>query len=386
MNAEGILLALVGAAVCGASVAEEVKTACTPEMLDAVCALADRHDLTHLVGQAASKLGLPESDALARSKKRAMQAFMRYTQQNYAYEQTCNALEEAKIPFIPLKGSVLRRFYPEPWLRTSCDMDILVRPEDLEQASGLLQQKLGYRYEGKTAHDYCLRAPGGVCLELHYCVIEDFVSKSAERILSGIWEDARPVENKTCQLALSDPLFYYYHMAHMAKHFVNGGCGIRSFLDVWILNHRMDCDKSAREALLEQGQLLTFARAAEKLSRIWFSGESPEALTEHMQRYIFDGGTYGTAENRVSIHQSKQGGRLKYALSRIFLPYDILKHYYPVLQKHRLLTPVYQVVRWCKLLFCGGVKRSVRELQINAAVSRDAEMTAGKLLQYLELD
>lgn len=385
MNTESVLFALLRIAVCGEQPTEEVKNACTPEMLDAVCALADHHDLTHLVGQAASRLDLPESDALAKCKKRAMQAFLRYTQQNYDYEQVCKTLEGGKIPFIPLKGSVLRKYYPEPWLRTSCDMDILVRPEDLDRASALLQEKLNYRYQGRTSHDLCLYSPGGVNLELHYCVIEDFVSQSAERILSGIWEDAKPVPNSAYHMEISDALFYYYHMAHMAKHFVNGGCGIRAFLDVWILNDRMHYDKSARQALLERGQLLTFGKAAEKLSRIWFSGEAPDQLTEHMQRYIFEGGTYGSLQNRVSINQSKQGGRLKYALSKIFLPYDILKHTYPVLQKHRILTPVYQVVRWCRLLFCGGVKRSVRELRVNAAVSHEEEMTAEKLLKYLEL-
>lgn len=385
MDAESVLFALLRMAVCGEQPSEEVKNACTPEMLDAVCALAAPHDLAHLVGQAASKLGLPQSDALETCKKRAMQAFLRYTQQSYEYAQTCKTLEEGQIPFVPLKGSVLRKYYPEPWLRTSCDMDILVRPEDLERAAALLQQTLGYQYRGRSPHDLLLDSPLGVHLELHFSVMEDFVSQSAEAILSGIWEDAKPVENSVYQREISDALFYYYHMAHMAKHFVNGGCGIRTFLDVWILNHRMTCDKQAREVLLERGALLTFARAAEKLSRIWFSGEAPDPLSVHMQRYIFDGGAYGSLQNRVSVNQVKQGGRLKYALSKIFLPYDILKHYYPILQTHRLLKPVYQVVRWCRLLFCGGVKRSIRELQVNTAVSQEAQMTADKLLKYLEL-
>lgn len=385
MNREELLLALVRVAVCGATASEELKNACTPEGLEEVCALARSHDLAHLVGQAASKLALPASRSLETCKRYAMEAMFRCTQQTYAYTQICEVLEAEGIDFLPLKGSVLRDAYPEPWLRTSCDLDILVRGEELERASQLLQERLGYRYRGRSPHDLLLDSPLGVHLELHFSVMEDFISERSAALLSGIWEYAVAAPGKKFQKILPDPLFYYYHMAHMAKHFVNGGCGIRTVLDVWILTHRVNHDPQARDALLEQGGLLTFARGAERLAEIWFSGASADALSGHMHRYIFDGGVYGNLQNRVSINQTREGGKLRYALSKIILPYDIMKHYYPVLQKYPLLTPVYQVVRWCRLLFCGGVRRSVRELQVNAAVSRDQNMTAGKLLKYLEL-
>lgn len=56
-----------------------------------------------------------------------------YKRMNYEYEQVCDALEKAEIPFIPLKGVVIREYYPEPWMRTSCDIDILVREKNLKK-------------------------------------------------------------------------------------------------------------------------------------------------------------------------------------------------------------------------------------------------------------
>ena len=125
MYTQSVLFQLLRIAVCGEAVTEQLKTACTPEMLEAVYDLAARHDLAHLVGQAASKLDLADSEILEKCKKTAMHALMRYMQLNYEYEQVCQVLEQEKIPFIPLKGSVLRNDYPEPWMRTSCDVDIL---------------------------------------------------------------------------------------------------------------------------------------------------------------------------------------------------------------------------------------------------------------------
>ena len=385
MDKTQLLFALLRIAVCGEPVTEEVKAACTPELLEQVYALASGHDLAHLVGQAASKLGLQESEALTKCKQAAMQAFGRYMQLNYAYEQTCAVLEKGKIPFIPLKGSVLRNYYPEPWMRTSCDMDILVREKDLETATRVLEEKLAYRYQGKTSHDVSLFTSDGVHLELHYATIEDYVSQSSEQILSGIWEKATPVEGKTYHMAMPEALFYYYHIAHMAKHFVHGGCGIRPFLDLWIMDEKLEHDTNAREDLLARGGLLTFTKAARKLSGIWFSGTPGDSLSGGMESFILEGGTYGNLENRVSLQQSRQGGKLKYAMSRIFLPYDILKHYYPILQKYRALTPVYEMVRWHKLLFKGGVKRSVHELRVNAAASDGQIRSARELLEHLGL-
>ena len=142
MNKETVLFALLRVAVCTEAGTEELRAACTDDMLESVYVLASKYDLAHLVGQGVSKLNLAESETLNQCKNSAMQAFVRYGRMNYAYESVCGVLEAEQIPFIPLKGSVLREWYPEPWMRTSCDMDILVHKEDAESAAALLQEKL----------------------------------------------------------------------------------------------------------------------------------------------------------------------------------------------------------------------------------------------------
>ena len=385
MDGKTLLFALLGIAVCGAPVTEEIKAACTNKGLEVVYAMAAHHDLAHLVGVALGKMNIPLGEDGKKYKNAAMAAFARYMQQNYAFEQTCAALEDAKIPFIPLKGSVLRAYYPEPWLRTSCDMDILVREEDLDVATRVLTEKLSCTYEGKTSHDVGLLIPGGVHLELHYSTIEDYVSQSAQQILTDVWNAAKPAPGKRYHMVMPDALFYFYHIAHMAKHFLYGGCGIRPFLDLWIMDEKIAGDPVARQELLERGDLLTFACAMHKLSRVWFSGERRDAAAEQTEQFVLKGGTYGTLETYVTVNQAQEGNKLRYVLSRVFLPYDVIKHYYPVLQKHKWLTPLYQVVRWFKIAFGGGADHAIRELQVNAATSQDAIGSIAQLLQDLGL-
>ena len=384
MENQRLFMELVSVAVCGKEPTEQLKGACTPEALEAVYSIGMKHDLAHLIGQAAEKLQLKEGQILQKSKNAAMQVLLRHTRQEYAFRTACGILEKGEIPFIPLKGSVLRQWYPEPWLRTSCDIDILVRENQLSQAKDLLEQE-GWKSLGQTSHDINLLSPQGVHLELHFSTIEDYISPKSKAVMEHIWQWATPMPEKQYRMEIPDRLFYFYHMAHMAKHLLNGGCGIRSFLDVWVLNHCVAFDPAERTALLQKGDLTAFARASEKLSEIWFSGEEMDALSLSFQKVVLSGGIYGTVENRVSLQEGKAGGKLQLAMKRIFLPYDIMKYRFPVLQKHRWLLPVYQPVRWLQLLFGGGVKRSVTELKTTAQVSPETQASVRMLLEYLNL-
>ena len=46
---------------------------------------------------------------------------MRCEQQEYEFRRLADALEQAEIPFLSLKGVEMRDFCPEPWMRTGCD-------------------------------------------------------------------------------------------------------------------------------------------------------------------------------------------------------------------------------------------------------------------------
>ncbi|MBQ8797857.1 MAG: nucleotidyltransferase family protein [Oscillospiraceae bacterium] len=388
MNKEAVLFALIRSVICGETVNQEIKAACTPELLENVYTLASKHDLVHLVGQAVSKLDLPESEALTKCKQTAMRAFVRYMQQNNEYTQVCQVLEEANIPYIPLKGSVLRDYYPEPWMRTSCDADILVKEDILDTATELLIQKLGYRSGSKSDHDISLYAPSGVHLELHYDTIQErYEVNGCREVLAKIWNHAAPREQDSCHLWLTDEMFYFYHMAHMAKHFEVGGCGVRAFLDIWIMNHKMSYDKGKRHALLKEGGLLQFAQAAEKVSECWFSNAKPEEMDVTISDYILRASLYGDKANRAALGQAKNGGKLKYLLTqRVFMPYAYLKDEYPILKQKKWLTPAYQVVRWIRMLRSkGGLGNSVKELKANAVSGKENAASAAEILKHLGL-
>lgn len=387
MKAEAILFSLLRHVICGQPMDDKVKEACTAENLRTVCELAQKHDILHWIAYGLEKWDLPHSNILTELRTAKTNAIARYMRQDYEFSRICGALEQARIPYIPLKGSVLRAHYPEPWMRNSCDIDILVEEFRLDDAVETLCTGLGYRAARKGDHDVSLFSSTGVCLELHYDTVQRRYANDTRRaILGRIWAVSAPETAGGFKHRMPDDMFCFYHFAHMAKHFESGGCGVRSVLDVWIMNHRMPAERESRNRLLEEGGLLAFADAIEKLSEVWFSESPEDPLTGQVGAYILTGGVFGNKENRAAVGQVKSGGTLRYLLTRrVFLPYDYLKAEYPVLKKRKWLTPVYQVARWLRMLRSGAVIRYFREILVNMGTKEDTRDATALMLERLGL-
>jgi len=378
------LFALLRSAISGTQLTEEERGDYSAEQLRDLLKISTNHDVAHLL-----VFGLKQNGFVSKEnndiEQHILKAVYRYERLRYEYEKLCDTLEKEQIPFLPLKGSVIRKYYPEAWMRTSCDIDILVHEKDSEKAASILVNEHGYRYHEKDSHDISLFTPINNHIELHYDLVEEGIANQSSTVLKSVWDTATVREGFSFWYEMPDEMFYFYHIAHMAKHFENGGCGIRPFLDLWILDNVQEADKEKRDELLAQGKLLKFADATRKLSRIWFADEQYDSVSGQMEDYILRGGVYGNNENRIMVQQQKTGGRIGYALSRIFLPYDVIKFHYPILQKYRWLTPFMEVRRWCKLVFCGHVKRTVKELKYNQNISLDKADETKKFLLSIGL-
>ncbi len=379
-----ILLAFLRSGITGSKLREEERAHYCDDHLPKLLNLAEAHSIAHLL-----ILGLKQNDLLpeenADLEKQLLKAVFQHERRNRDYKKLCDILESARIPFLPLKGAVLRSLYPEPWMRTSCDVDILLQETDVEKAAAYLINKHGYTFRSQSPHDIALVTPGKEHIELHHDLIETKYSATFGSVLQSVWNTAILQPGYTYQYEMTDEMFYFYHIAHMAKHFTEGGCGIRSFLDLWLLDTVKQGDLHKRDALLQEGGLLSFAEGARKLSRVWFGGKEHDPLTRQMEDFILQGGTFGNIKTMVTIQQQKKGGPLQYLLPKIFLPYEILKGQYPILIKHPWLTPVMEVRRWGKLIFCGHLKRTAKEIKINSNLSKEEAENAYSLLKNLEL-
>lgn len=350
------------------------------EEFDALMALAKKHGLLPVIAYGLlqnGKLTSSQEDACRKSVYRAM-AYQQRMEQDL--KRTCNLFEREKIAYMPLKGAVIRSFYPEPWLRTSGDIDILV--QDVERAVALLEEA-GYHKKETDAHEVTFISPGGIVLELHFLLIETDVRVNS--VLEKVWDDAIS-QTGSCRYAMEPEMFYYYHIAHMAKHMVQGGCGIRFFADLWLLNKGFVMKAERKRQLLREGGLEKFAEKAERLSRVWFDQEQPDALVLELERFVLSGGTFGSKSNMVKLHRTKSRTALGFSFRRIFPEYKQMSIHSLMLRKYPVLLPIFWVRRWVQLIMHPErIRGAMRELELNKTLDVDAVSSTERLFKKLGL-
>ena len=348
--------------------------------------LAKKHSLEHIIYYELKKRGLlPKTDELrGELEKRWLLERRHFALRLYALNSVEEALETHEIPFILLKGAFMTKLYPKPWMRSGADVDVLVKPCDLGRASEVLIRS-GLKKDSESGHHIVFISKDGFHTELHFALIDEGVFPRAEKILNNIWDYALPREGHIFEHVLLDEAFYFFHNAHMAKHLKTGGCGVRTLLDLWILNHRVKFDENKREKLLSQGGMGAFEHRVKRLSEIWFSGAPDDGSLDDLASFIIDGGIYGTKKQNAEIRSASHDNRSSYYIRRIFLPYSQLKFSYPILKKLPPLLPVFWVVRWFRLLDPKKRKTAGLEIRYFKDASESDKKRIRRLFSELEI-
>ncbi|MDO4835417.1 MAG: nucleotidyltransferase family protein [Clostridia bacterium] len=295
-----------------------------------------------------------------------------------ALNELYDKLDDTHIRGVFLKGSVLKNIYPNPILRSMSDIDVYAEEDDMEHIL-LLMKNMNYApgVIGQGNHYEYLR-DRFVKIEFHPELVSmgsDYgrtvfhkLHPEASTISSNmdIWSHTIPIDNHKYARQLVPEYHYLYVIMHMFAHFLSAGTGIRSVMDVWIMNHYYcdSWDRRAIDALLSDYGLRTFEKYALALADKWFdlsdildcSIDIDQERLLHFEDYILNSGTYGTIKN--SIHRqlgfsTSVTSKGRYILSRFFLPYRDMKGLYPCLTKMPMLLPV----MWVHHAFDGIINR-----------------------------
>ncbi|MGH7307772.1 MAG: nucleotidyltransferase domain-containing protein [Candidatus Rokuibacteriota bacterium] len=213
---------------------------------DDVQALADAEGLAPALGYLV-KAGTLDEDvpgavraALGRAFGDALASQLRL---GHVLGRLLRALDREGVPVIPLKGLALAEtFYPDPVLRPSRDVDLLVRPDTVLTVDALLQS-LGYRrladahswrfdlaYDRATLYE----GPGGVHVDLHWSLLSDPRYAWNEAGGLEVWDRAiriRVAGEEALSPCPEDLLLYL--AVHLAVH--HGLTGLRWYWDIALL-------------------------------------------------------------------------------------------------------------------------------------------------------
>ncbi len=362
---QDVLIKILRAELNGTELDASAEKQLISDKLAALYVLSKRHDVAHIVASFLYRSRLLADEQLfSKFNREEIVAVYRNELAKYTYDQICDAFDESQIPYIPLKGLVLRAYYPQEGMRTSCDLDILVRENDVDRAMDALIQR-GFKCGDRHYHDVSLYAPNKTHLELHFSIKEN--SSALDCVLKDAWEYATPVQGSLYEFSKE---FFLLHMfAHMSYHFLSGGCGIRSLMDIWVMNHKMGISYEDAQEILERAGLYQFAKEFSILSESCFSGGKKDDFSDTLFMYAFSGGAYGTAQNKIAVKKMETSSTVRYMLKRLFLPYKNMAALFPVLKKAPILLPVFWGVRFFRMIFAGKFKIAVSEVKIANRVS-----------------
>lgn len=349
-----------------------------------ILTLAEAHGVSFLVLQEASSISRQVSpEKWSGWRRKLLSTVVNNASLMAVQTQIVGLLAQQGIPCAILKGTSLAACYPDPLARALGDIDLLVAPEYVDQAAGILASQ-GFRAP-KESYDHPYHIDfyrNNTVLELHFAAStfpDSETGAHARRVMDSCWQGIRTkrVEEHTFP-CLSD-----YHQAlslmlHMERHMTNGCIGLRQLCDWAVFVKDVPAHSFEAEILpmLERCGLAEFARVLTKAC-VQYLGLDPDWVcwcrmvrdrhTEAMMREILRTGSIHNKNNNDDLSSLFVESSGSEPVIRVFVRKinKIARKRFPVTKKVPLLLPVFWVyipVRyWIRSL--AGVRRRKSILQ-----------------------
>ena len=300
-----------------------------------------KHNLCAIVGYALESAGILDNEFIQAKAKAIRKVTVMEIDKQLLFER----FEQQGIWYMPLKGLIIKDFYPSIGMRQMSDFDILFDSNYQENVKEIFLE-LGFTCEryGKGNHDVYLKKPVSN-FEMHTGLFAPVHQKSIYNYYCDIKQLMLKDENNAYGYHLSSNDFYVYITAHEYKHYSNGGTGLRSLLDIYIILQRLgnELDFGYIRTQTDKLGITDFEQRNKNLALRLFEGNGLSELDHNMLEYIISSGTYGninhSIDNKVEKFGGGKKGKLRYILSKVFMPVNKIKEYYPFFYKHKILIP-----------------------------------------------
>ncbi len=271
-------------------------------------------------------------------------------------------LERMGVWYMPLKGSILKEYYPQYGMRQMGDNDILYDTSRQEDVIILMKER-GYTVKriDKEDQDDFLKLPV-YNFEMHSVLCPKRNNAAWYDYYKNIKDRLQKDGKSQYGYRFTDEDFYLYMIAHAYKHFSVGGTGLRSLIDVYVYLAKKEGELDWRyiEGEAQKLAALDFERAVRELSRKVFGSVQAfgdTLLSEEEQSMLADfagAGTYGNekiyVERKRQEYQIGEGrlgfaGKLSYLRKRLFPDMAWFEKHEPFFAKHKVLIPFFLVYR-----------------------------------------
>ena len=274
----------------------------------------------------------PAADVVASMDRANMLDLRKSILQECALEKLRAGFEEAGINHLFMKGSITKERYPDRYLRSMGDIDVLYNPAQHDLLCAAMND-LGFvlKTVGRV-HDLYMDN-NRVIVEAH----RQMVSSSSPYIAfcDGIWSRAEKTAGYAYAYSMKLEDEFLFSVMHLASHFKKGGVGIRFIVDVWIYKH-LEMDWEYIRGKLSAFGLEQFYGMIDSLAEKWFGKrKNDDILIDEVEQYILSGGVFGSRENQKNA--AIRNGKLKYFFRVCFPGFEEMRSMFPWLTSKWML-------------------------------------------------
>jgi hypothetical protein len=284
-------------------------------------------------------------------------------------------LNESQIDHIFLKGSTLKKLYPETYMRAMGDIDLLIREIDLKRVHEVLKKHQIKTLSLSKQHDV-FEFPNKIIFEVHPTLYKEFNSKYT-KLFEDEWRFAKLIDKHLYDFTHEFEVIYLTY--HLAKHMDSSGIGIRSILDIGIyLNvYETKIDEKLLKEYLNTANMTLFYQNMIQLNKKYFQFtydysihdgfEMEEDTFEKMTAYLIQSGIHGTGKkfnmftSRIATTELRKQSRFKFVLRLFFPNFESMVGMYPFISKAKILIVFAWMLRLFKLTF-KKTKSSIQKL------------------------
>ncbi|MBR6872847.1 MAG: nucleotidyltransferase family protein [Ruminococcus sp.] len=311
--------------------------------------VAKAHSLTAAAAFALDHAGVSD-DEFTQAKAQAMRQTIIHD-----HERGCvlEKLEENGIWYMPLKGVIMKDYYPQFGMRQMCDNDILFDKSRTADVASVMQE-LGFKMEyDDSGHDMCFVKRPDCLFEMHTALFGTNFTSNFNDYYDKIKAKLIRDEDKEFGYHFTDEDFYIFMIAHSYKHFCYGGIGLRALLDtcIFLEKFKASLDWQYIYKTCDELKIRNYEKTNRALAEAAFgSGVMNSGQKEMLDYYIFSG-SFGNTENKVKNAVGRGGhglgAKLGYAFDRFAVPmrksngnYALYAAHFPFFYEHRILLPM----------------------------------------------
>ena len=332
---------------------------------DAAYEIGRRHDIIPMLYYGVAVSGIqPPNEVRQKLRLTAIKCTVLDRNQRAEIDQIEQSFEAQGIDYLPLKGVAMKPRYPRPEMRTMGDADILIREEQYADIRPIMGE-LGFTEILESDHELVWDKPGLLHLELHKRLIPSY-NKDYYAYYGDGWKLARKTGSTRYAMRPEDE--YIYLFTHYAKHFRDGGVGIRQMADLCVfLGTYPKLDFQYIETELGKLSLDVFYRNTRATLSAWFEKSKNTDMTNFITDKIFSSGSFGTLEERnlsggarAAATEKPERVRWHKRIQLVFPSVEAMSKIYPVLKRYKLLLPFVWVHRWAKVILFkrGNIRRN----------------------------